>query len=468
MFGFFKPASHIARLPQEKINPKYKKLRWQVFVGIFIGYFSFYLVRNNFALAIPYLEQEGYTKMQLGFILSAFPLSYGLSKFLMGVLSDRSNPRYFMASGLLISALLAFALGSNLVLKSITLMLIIMFVNGLVQGMGGPASARVMAHWYSNHERGTKMSIWGTTMNFGGGIIGPMAILGIYLFASWHSIFYFPALFALIAVALVVLMVRDTPQSEGLPPVEEYRKDPLDKQQQTCDNKSSCEKELTTKDILFKYVLNNKYLWYIALANVFVYLVRYGVINWTPSYLTQVKGYSHDASRWAYFLYEYAAIPGIILAGWMTDTLFNGRRAPLCLICMLVVLLGVFAYWFMPAGYPLYNNLTLITVGFFIYIPVALIGINALDLVPKKAAGTAFGLVGLCGYIGGATLANLGIGTAVDYFGWNGGFVMLLAATILSMLFLILASKRKVVIAEKDTEKKDVFSNDDELATDSV
>ena len=57
---FFRPAPHICRLPQERINPHYKSLRWKVFAGIFIGYTSFYFLRNNFSLAIPYLEQQGF------------------------------------------------------------------------------------------------------------------------------------------------------------------------------------------------------------------------------------------------------------------------------------------------------------------------------------------------------------------------------------------------------------------------
>lgn len=65
------------------------------------------------------------------------------------------------------------------------------------------------------------------------------------------------------------------------------------------------EKELTTKEILFQYVLNNKFLWYIAFANVFVYFVRYGVVDWAPTYLTEAKGFSPEDSRWSYFLYEY-------------------------------------------------------------------------------------------------------------------------------------------------------------------
>lgn len=35
MFGPFKPAPHIAELPADKVDARYKFLRWQVFAGIF-------------------------------------------------------------------------------------------------------------------------------------------------------------------------------------------------------------------------------------------------------------------------------------------------------------------------------------------------------------------------------------------------------------------------------------------------
>ena len=53
MFGPFKPAPHIAELPAEKIDSTYKRLRWQVFAGIFFGYAAYYFVRANFDLAQP-------------------------------------------------------------------------------------------------------------------------------------------------------------------------------------------------------------------------------------------------------------------------------------------------------------------------------------------------------------------------------------------------------------------------------
>lgn len=97
MLSIFKPAPHKARLPAAEIDPTYRRLRWQIFLGIFFGYAAYYLVRKNFALAMPYLVEQGFSRGDLGFALSGISIAYGFSKFIMGSVSDRSNPRVFPA-----------------------------------------------------------------------------------------------------------------------------------------------------------------------------------------------------------------------------------------------------------------------------------------------------------------------------------------------------------------------------------
>ena len=104
--SIFSPAPHIERLPEAQIDSTYKRLRHEVFAGTFIGYATFYLIRQNFSLAVPYMIAEyGYTKADLGIVMTILSVAYGVSKFVMGNASDRSNPKYFSTVGLLLSAL---------------------------------------------------------------------------------------------------------------------------------------------------------------------------------------------------------------------------------------------------------------------------------------------------------------------------------------------------------------------------
>ncbi len=438
MINFLKPPVPKPLLPEEKIDSEYKKMRLKVFLGAFIGYAGYYFIRKNFSLAMPDLVKEGYQESELGVALYAVSLAYGISKFVMGIISDRSNSRRFISIGLVLSALTMIAMGFIPALtSSVLVMFVVLFINGWFQGMGWPACGRIMVHWFSVRERGTKMAVWNVAHNVGGGLMGLLVILGVAMFGDWQSKLYFPA-FAAIAVAFIAyLLIRDTPQSCGLPNIEAYRNDypaTYDKSQ---------EDELSTRDILFKYVLNNKFLWFIAFANAFVYLVRYGVLDWAPTYLEAVKGFSFKESGWAYFAYEFAGIPGTLICGWMSDKVFKGRRAPAMIIYMLLTMIAILVYWKNPAGNILIDNIALIAIGFLIYGPVMLIGVQALDLVPKKAAGTAAGLTGLFGYLVGALFANIGMGFIVEHFSWDYGFITLVLACLLACVFIMFTWKKE-------------------------
>jgi len=114
MFAFLRPAPAVPRLPVERIDAEYRRQRRSVFIGIFVGYAAFYLVRKNFALAIPDILKEypQYSKAALGSAMTGLSIAYGVSKFIMGSVSDRSNPRWFMTLGLLASCAVTFVFGA--------------------------------------------------------------------------------------------------------------------------------------------------------------------------------------------------------------------------------------------------------------------------------------------------------------------------------------------------------------------
>lgn len=426
----YKPAPFIERLPAAQVPKRYTFLRWQVMLSIFWGYAGFYIVRKNFSLAKPYLIRDlGMTTGDVGLIATALSVAYGVSKFVMGNVSDRSNPRYFMSTGLILSGLL------NLVFPyagAVKAMALLWFLNGWVQGMGWAPCARTLTHWFSDRERGRVFAVWNVAHNVGGGMVGPIGNLALWLFAGWTSLFALPGAIAVVMGLLILWFLRDTPQSVGLPPIEEHKNDYPDV------GVTDREREMSAREILFDHVLNNRVLWILALANAFVYVVRYGVLDWAPTYLTAVKGASGGLSRWQFFLYEFAGIPGTILAGWLSDRFFSGRRGPVSVLYMAIVSIGVLVYWLNPPGHYWMDSAMLFLIGFLIYGPVMLVGVAAVDLVPKKAAGTSAGFTGFFGYVGGATIAELGIGKTVQHFGWDAGFWLLLASSGLAILFLAL------------------------------
>ena len=240
MSNFLTPPAFKAEQTGPEADAKYRRLRWQVFIGIFIGYAGFYIVRKNFSMAIPALAPFGFDKGELGIVLSMNAIAYGFSKFLMASISDRSNARVFLPLGLVCAAVsMLFMivpvqwLGAEHKSLAILLMAVLNFLVGWFNGMGWPPCGRVMTHWFSIKERGTWMSLWNCAHNVGGALVGPMAVYGAMWFGSWfygtHTDHYFligtyafPAATAFLIAIVAYLLPRDTPQSCGLPSIEKW------------------------------------------------------------------------------------------------------------------------------------------------------------------------------------------------------------------------------------------------------
>ncbi len=146
-------------------------------------------------------------------------------------------------------------------------------------------------------------------------------------------------------------------------------------------------------------MLTNKYIWLLAIANFFAYICRYSMLDWSPTYLREIKGAELQGGALAVMALEFSAIPSTIYFGWVSDRI-GGRRGLVATLCMLPII-GAFAgIVATPSGYLWLDYLMLMIIGCFIYPVLNLITIAALDLVSKKAIGAAAGFIGMFGYIG--------------------------------------------------------------------
>lgn len=425
LFPFLRPAPRIPRLPDEEVARLYPRMRWRILESTFIGYATFYFVRNNLPVVSKEMGQAlSYSKDQIGNLIALTAIAYGIGKFVMGTWSDRSNPRYFMPLGLLLTAMCNFLFGA---LSSYPVHLVLWTLNGLVQGMGWAPCGRSLGHWYSERERGTVFAFWNIAHNVGGGLTGLIAAYST-AWMGWRYAFYVPGLLAVLCAVYLLLRLRDTPQSVGLPPVEEYKKD------MPSDREHDHEEELRTRDLLVNYILKNKYLWLFAAANFFVYIARYSLLDWGPTFLKETKHASLEQGGYSTAIFEFAGIFSTILMGWLSDKA-GGRRGMVSVLCMVPVF-GAFAgILYTPAG-RLWLDLTLFgIIGFFIYPPVMLLGVTGLDFTSKKAVGTAAGFIGLFGYLG-RTAQGKGLGWIAENHGWKPALEVVLACTFVSILIL--------------------------------
>jgi OPA family glycerol-3-phosphate transporter-like MFS transporter len=422
----FQPAPPVARLDEAEAARRYPRYRRRILEATFIGYATFYLVRNNLPVVSKEMGQAlGYPKSEIGDILALTAIAYGVGKFVMGAWSDRSNPRYFMAAGLLLTALCNFLFGS---MSTYGAHLALWTLNGFVQGMGWGPCGRSLGHWYSERERGSVFAVWNCAHNVGGGMAGFVAAYAT-AWAGWRNAFFVPGIIAVLCAVYLMLRLRDTPQSVGLPPVEEYKNDRAEVEE------AARERELGTRELLVHYVLRNKYLWVFALANFFVYIARYAMLDWGPTYLKEVKRASLEQGGLSTAMFEFAGILSTLLIGWLSDKA-GGRRGMVSLLCMAPVCAAFAGVLYTPAGY-LWLDLSLFAViGFFVYPPVMMLGVTGLDFTSKKAVGAAAGFIGLFGYLGRTAQAK-GVGWLAEHWGWTPALGAILICSMLSMVLLV-------------------------------
>jgi len=373
---------------------------------------------------MPAIEADlGISKADLGLFLTLHGVVYGISKFINGFWGDQTNPRYFMPLGLILSASMSlfFGLSSGVISFGIFWLL-----NGWFQGMGFPPCANSLTNWFSAKERGVKFSLWNTSHSIGAGLV--LILNSFLVIYNWRFCFIIPALLALAGAIFIVNRLRDKPESMGLPPVEVYKGETSE------SAGDELQGGMNFKQFVRKKVFGNPAIWFLCLANLFLYTIRYAILDWGPTFLTEMKGVELQKAGWLVASYEGFGVLGMLSSGWMMDRIFKGRGGRAALIYMLICTVAVFLFWKLPIGNPLFYGGLLCIIGFFIYGPQALVGIIAANLATKRAAATAIGLTGFFGYLS-TVLSGWGLGMIVTKSGWNNGFLTLVFAGLAATLF---------------------------------
>ena len=414
--------------------------RVRIMYSMMFGYAAFYLLRVNMTMALPFLQSElGYSKTQLGAVMSAGAVVYGIGKCLNGYLGDRVNARYMMSFGLLMSAVLSFILGFG---THLAWFMVLWGIISCFQSLGWPPCARLLNHWYSPKELASKWALWNSSQQIGSCI---MLASGGYIIEQygWRYMFFIPAVVCIFLAVFLFNRLRDTPESLGLPSIEEHH----GLVQQT----NETEERMSLREVLYTRVLNNKLVWYVCMANFFVYVVRMTVVTWAPTLLSEFKGSTIKLAGLQTAVYDVAGIFGGLLAGYLSDKIFKGHRGRVGAIFMFLLIGCIFALWKSPVGATALHFFIMLTVGFLISGPQILVGVAASDFASKKAAGTASGLTGTFGYAG-TGVAGVGIGAIVDNFGWDWAFVMITVSALLGAFFFALTWNHRSKVLENNME----------------
>jgi OPA family glycerol-3-phosphate transporter-like MFS transporter len=410
------------------------------FVGLL--YTSFYMCRYNFSIANSAISKEfGFSKGEMGNIITTALLAYACGQIINGLLADRLGGKRAMLIGAAGTIVMNTLFGLASFWGLLWLFVLIRGVDGYLQAFGAPGMVKINAAWFRPTERGTFAGIFGFMINLGRfGIfkLGPALLAGFVFLGLWRIpplhwrwLFYAPAAIAFIIALCVLIFVKDAPEQAGFPPVN--------------PEEEQGGEVRTPVLIVFKTIVSNPVIWIVALAYACTGSVRQSLDQWFPRFMQEVHQVDLNSARFQLlaFLIPVVASVGSLASGVISDKLFGGRRAPVAA----ALYFGETAVILAAAQFHTVNAAIffLILISLTANATHSILGTAAaMDIGGAKMAGFASGVIDSFQYFGGS-LAGILLGRLLDRswgsyfyfmapFGFIGGCLML---TIIGRISLV-------------------------------
>lgn len=400
-----------------------------MFVGFFVGYAVLYFCRKNISNAMPLIGTDlGYSNTQLGIIGSTLYVTYGLGKFLNGVIADRANIRTYLATALIASGLINIAFAS---ISTLYLLALVWGLNGWFQSMGIAPIARGMTVWFPPDNRATRWAFWTCSHQAGTALV--MALTAwIATWGTWRDFFYIPAGLCIAVGVGLLFLLADTPSSVGLPPVSA-----IEKEQVAADSGDHWSE-------LVKHVLLNRNVWIVGLIDLCVYVVRYGTLDWTTKFMIEDKGYEKADAMFRAGMMPVAGVVGVLVLGVSADRLFGTRYRAVNIVSLAMLGVCMYGFYAVGPGQPWLDLLFLTGIGFFVEGPQSILGgVGAVDAGGSaRVAAAAVGLVGILSYAG-ATLSGVGTGWFIDHYRWAGAYTFWIVCSGIGLLLCLFVWREK-------------------------
>jgi OPA family glycerol-3-phosphate transporter-like MFS transporter len=400
-------------------------------------YTSFYTCRYNLAIANKSISDEfGFSKSQMGTIITTALLAYAFGQIINGLLTDQLGGKRAMLIGAAGTVIMNVIFGVASFWGLLWLFVVIRGIDGYMQSFGAPGMVKINAAWFAYTERGRFAGIFGFMINAGRFLIGAFgpALLAGFIFLGlwnvpplhWRWLFWIPAMTTTVVGVCMAFIAKPTPREAGFvhPGFDE--------------EVSKNETRANMRDV-FWTIASNPVVWIVALAYACTGSVRQGVDQWFFRFMQEVHHLDLHDARFKYLGIgiPFVASVGSLISGYISDTVFKGRRAPVAAgLYFLETIIILCAAQFTSANTAVFF---LILISLTVNATHSILGTAAaMDIGGASMAGFASGLIDSFQYFGGS-LAGLLLGHLLDRsWGWYFYFMApfgLIGGTLMLSIF---------------------------------
>ncbi len=386
----------IARLPRVEgldLSASYRRRRVLNWLPLGLTYAFLYMGRYNLTVAKDEFQDLGLMdNAHFATIFGVGTFVYGCAFVLNGPLTDRFGGKAAILAGAL-GSLACNALTGWLTMdilgrdiadrpsaEQLQLWLVLLYgTNMYFQSFGAVAIVKCNAPWFHVRERGVFGAIFGILISLG---IYFAFDVGRMLLEVWplQAVFFVPAVLLAVFSVVIVIVVRNTPGQAGHTDFD------------TGDAASPEDDRRLGAAAVFAMMLRNPVILTIALIEFCSGFLRQAIMQWYRTFIKQTEGdggFVYD--NWGMLLCA-AGILGGVVAGVISDRVFQSRRGPVAALLYSAMLIGAVLLAFLyrtPALGPLVVVMSLCVIG----VHGMLSGTASMDFGGRKNAGTAVGII---------------------------------------------------------------------------
>ena len=397
------------------------KKRWLVLGVSWIVFFVAFLDRVNLSVAMPLISKEfSLSPEQVGYLFSAFFISYTVFQIPGGYLSDKVGPKKVLLVALVWWSIMTMATG---VARTFSQFFIVRVLFGIGEGLQPPCAFKLNSNWFPNQERATANAIFTSACSFGPAIAPSIAVAIIGLW-GWHALFYIFGALGFVIMPLLYFFVKNSPEEDP------------DISKEELEYIKSGQTEIVTQttdseEVGLMSVLKNRNIVLLALTYFGFMCAFFGLLSWLPSYLVKARGF--ELVKMGIF----SGLPFLALGiaqpfgGWLSDKVFKGKRKTQAMVVNLAA--GPVLYGVVVAPTETVAMALLVCTGFLVGMAFGPLWAMPMESVKRSYVGMATGVMNAGGSIGGI-LSPIIIGYLVGMSGYNAAFVFMGGALVFTAL----------------------------------
>jgi ACS family hexuronate transporter-like MFS transporter len=399
------------------------RYRWIILFLVFLMTMINYANRIVLGVASNEIRDSlSLDKIQYGYIVTAFSISYTIGFLFIGKIIDRFGTKLGYLLSLICWSLVGACTGTSTGIYSLGGWQAML---GVTESGNFPAAIKAVAEWFAPRQRALATALFNSGPHIAL-VLGPPAIAMLTLSIGWRWTF---GVVGLIGLPLALLW-------------QYFYKTPEEVKQSS--NQADTNGKVTA--VRWRDIVKQKSTWGIMLGKFCTDPVWYFYLFWLPTFLNDRYGFNIKQIGWAMPVIYALAILLANLAGWYAGHLigkgwsnFKARKwvMLLCAACLPITVLSAFT------PYPCVVILLVALAAGAHSGWSANIFTLVSDCFPTRSVASVTGLAGFAGGVGGIILSSLAPGFIITYFGYIPIFIMMACLHPLAFIAIHLTIKNK-------------------------